>query len=56
MTPFPVRLALLFTFAETVSDAVCVPTDRGTKVTLMLQLAPTARVAGQDENLRSRDR
>ena len=47
MTPVPVTLELLFTVPETVSDAVWVPVDRGTNVTVMVQLAFTAKEAGQ---------
>jgi len=47
MAPVPVRLALLFTVPETVSDAVCVLLECGAKVTLMVQLVLVAKVAGQ---------
>jgi len=47
MTPVPVTLEVLLTVPETVSEAVCVPVERGTNVTVMVQLAFTAKVAGQ---------
>lgn len=47
MTPVPVNEALLFTVPETVSDAVCVPVDRGENVTVMVQPVVSANVAGQ---------
>jgi len=47
MTPVPVKLEVLLTVPETVSDAVCVPVERGTKATLMVQLVFTAKLGGQ---------